>query len=52
MSIWAPTLTNDPLVSDKDVLFVSGPYLVREAQISGPQVHVKGDIDTGMKLEV
>uniref|UniRef100_A0A0W0FZJ3 beta-galactosidase n=2 Tax=Moniliophthora roreri TaxID=221103 RepID=A0A0W0FZJ3_MONRR len=49
---WAPTLTNDPIVSSEEVLFVSGPYLVRSASVDGNEVVVSGDIDTETVLEV
>ncbi|KAK7049803.1 hypothetical protein VNI00_005233 [Paramarasmius palmivorus] len=49
---WAPTLTNDPLVSAEQVLFVSGPYLVRSANIDGEEVVVSGDVDSETELEV
>ena len=49
---WAPTLSSNPLVHDDDVVFVTGPYLVRSVSINGAQVAITGDVDTATSLEV
>ncbi|KAL0570112.1 hypothetical protein V5O48_011850 [Marasmius crinis-equi] len=49
---WAPTLTNDPIVSPDQIVFVVGPYLVRSLQIDGGQASITGDIDEETALEV
>jgi beta-galactosidase len=49
---WAPTLTNDPIVPADKVLFVTGPYLVRSAEINKSAVLITGDIDANTELEI
>ncbi|KAH8824376.1 glycoside hydrolase superfamily [Flagelloscypha sp. PMI_526] len=49
---WAPTLTNNPVVKAEDVVFVTGPYLVRSVSIEGSSVVVNGDNNGATALEV
>ncbi|KAJ6605805.1 glycoside hydrolase superfamily [Mycena sp. CBHHK59/15] len=51
-AFWAPTLSNDPIVTADQVVFVNGPYLVRSLSISGSQVLVTGDVVNATTLEV
>ncbi|KAK7048389.1 glycoside hydrolase family 35 protein [Favolaschia claudopus] len=49
---WAPTLSNDPIVSPESVVFVNGPYLVRSLSVDGSHVAATGDIANATTLEV
>ncbi|GLB44363.1 putative beta-galactosidase [Lyophyllum shimeji] len=49
---WAPTLTNDPIVSPEQVVFATGPYLVRSLTLSDVTARVTGDLDGDTVLEV
>ncbi|KAJ7232006.1 glycoside hydrolase superfamily [Mycena rebaudengoi] len=49
---WAPTLTNNPIVSANDVVFVTGPYLVRTIAYHGSTAVITGDISNSTILEV
>jgi beta-galactosidase len=49
---WAPTLSNDPIVTPDTVVFVNGPYVVRSLTLGGSQVAVTGDIANATTLEV
>ncbi|KAJ7107291.1 glycoside hydrolase family 35 protein [Mycena crocata] len=49
---WAPSLTNDPIVPAEQVVFVTGPYLVRSLTISASQVVITGDTSNATTLEV
>ncbi|KAJ7134655.1 glycoside hydrolase superfamily [Mycena epipterygia] len=51
-AFWAPTLSNDPIVTADQVVFVNGPYLIRSLNISGSDVLVTGDIANATTLEV
>jgi beta-galactosidase len=51
-TFWAPTLTNDPIVTPETVVFVNGPYLVRSLALNGSLVAVTGDIANAATLEV
>ncbi|KAK1216622.1 hypothetical protein PQX77_020742 [Marasmius sp. AFHP31] len=48
---WAPTLTNDPIISPEQVRLVIGPYLVRSLRIDGDQAIIAGDVDKETVLE-
>ncbi|KAG5633692.1 hypothetical protein H0H81_005990 [Sphagnurus paluster] len=49
---WAPTLSNDPIVTADKVVFVNGPYLVRSASFSGSTATISGDVDGTTALEI
>ncbi|KAL4934561.1 glycoside hydrolase family 35 protein [Aspergillus undulatus] len=51
-TFWAPTLTDDPLVPESESVFVSGPYLVRHADLSGSTLALRGDAEGETTLEV
>ena len=49
---WAPTLSPDPLVSPNETILVQGPYLVREASLSGSSVKLVGDTINATTIEI
>lgn len=49
--LWAPATTSNPLVLPDEQIFVLGPYLVRNASISGSTLVVNGDNDNATTLE-
>ncbi|KAG6905033.1 hypothetical protein DXG01_005515 [Tephrocybe rancida] len=49
---WAPSLSTDPIVSPDQVIFASGPYLVRSLTLDGMYAVVTGDLDDTTGLEV
>ncbi|KAG6844574.1 hypothetical protein H0H87_005789 [Tephrocybe sp. NHM501043] len=49
---WAPALTNDPVVAPENIVFASGPYLVRSLVIQGDNAVVTGDLDSATVLEI
>lgn len=50
--LWAPTLSNNPLVHADKVAIVTGPYLVRHIAYEGTKAVVTGDIDAAATLEI
>ncbi|KAI9739337.1 MAG: hypothetical protein M1834_007550 [Cirrosporium novae-zelandiae] len=40
---WAPVLTLDPFAPEDEIILVQGPYLVRDASISGNTIALTGD---------
>lgn len=51
-SFYAPATTIDPHVRPDQQIFVLKPYLVRNATVIGPGVHLVGDNDIATTLEV
>ncbi|KAF7314332.1 Glycoside hydrolase family 35 protein [Mycena kentingensis (nom. inval.)] len=53
-TFWAPTTSNDPIVSADAVIFVTGPYLVRSLAFSESrsEVLITGDTTNATALEV
>lgn len=49
---WAPVLTADPIVPADQVVFATGPYLVRSLAFAGTRAIVTGDVDSATTLEV
>ncbi|KAF8060198.1 glycoside hydrolase family 35 protein [Lyophyllum atratum] len=49
---WAPTLSNDPIVTADHVVFATGPYLVRSLTFSDSTAVVRGDLDGSTVLEI
>jgi hypothetical protein len=49
---WAPSTTTNPDVKPNEQIFVLGPYLVRNASISGTSVYISGDNDNSTTIEV
>ncbi|KAG6809184.1 hypothetical protein H0H92_001242 [Tricholoma furcatifolium] len=49
---WAPTLSNYPIVPPDQVVFATGPYLIRSLSISGFELLITGDLDNATALEV
>ncbi|KAH0343075.1 putative beta galactosidase, partial [Aureobasidium melanogenum] len=50
--LWHPTLTNDPHVPLDKTALVTGPYLVRSAEIEGDTLALVGDYNGTTPLEV
>lgn len=50
-SFFAPATTTDPAVSAKEQTFVIGPYLVRNATVSGTTLSVVGDSANATTIE-
>lgn len=46
-TFWAPEVS-----SDKDVVFVKGPYLVRSAVIEGNKLSLRGDLNSTAEVEI
>lgn len=51
-TFFAPPTTADPNVTPDNQIFVIGPYLVREASISGETVYVVGDNANATAIEI
>ncbi|RPB03212.1 hypothetical protein L873DRAFT_1826287 [Choiromyces venosus 120613-1] len=51
-NIWAPALTTNPNVKPNQQLLVTGPHLVRNAEISGGRAEIKGDLNSTTTVEV
>ncbi|KAL4970271.1 glycoside hydrolase family 35 protein [Aspergillus stella-maris] len=51
-TFWAPALATDPLVPEGESVLVSGPYLVRHADLSGSTLALRGDSGGETTLEV
>lgn len=51
-SFWAPPTTSNPNVAADEQIFAIGPYLVRNASVSGNVVFVNGDNTNSTTLEV
>ncbi|QDS68173.1 hypothetical protein FKW77_010438 [Venturia effusa] len=51
-SFYAPATTLDPYVSPDQQIFVLKPYLVRNATVIGPSVHIVGDNEIATTMEV
>ncbi|KKY28421.1 putative beta-galactosidase b [Phaeomoniella chlamydospora] len=49
---FAPTLSNDPLISANETVLVQGPYLVRGAEIEGSVIKITGDSNSATQIEV
>ncbi|KAI9044003.1 glycoside hydrolase family 35 protein [Aspergillus affinis] len=49
---WAPTLTDDPIAPEDELVLVEGPYLVRAASVSGSTLALRGDSTDKTNLEV
>ena len=53
-TLWAPTLTADPLAPANETVLVQGPYLVRGASLSEDKktLYVTGDITNATDIEI
>ncbi|KAI1867042.1 hypothetical protein JX265_007618 [Neoarthrinium moseri] len=49
--LWAPVTTSNPFVAPNEQIFVLGPYLVRDASITGGHLIVNGDNDNATTFE-
>jgi beta-galactosidase len=49
---WAPSTSTNPDVKPTEQIFVLGPYLVRNASVSGTSVYISGDNDNSTTIEV
>ncbi|CAG8012867.1 unnamed protein product [Penicillium nalgiovense] len=50
--LWAPALTNDPFVPETESVLIQGPYLVRDAKLSGSKLAITGDVVNATTLDV
>ncbi|KAJ5245543.1 hypothetical protein N7489_005639 [Penicillium chrysogenum] len=49
---WAPALTNDPFVPETESVLIQGPYLVRDAKLSGSKLAITGDVVNATTLDI